>query len=198
MNVLLGRHDSAGINTLLLSQAGGRLSLFHTPQLRGLLAKLLKPPFNEVLGLQHTKLYVFDDITVLTGYARIFTSHFLKTHLELRIRKAAFPLFHQHRANLSADYFTHRQDRCVVIKDPGLADFCARLVGSISTMALDVVNDSSAQLKPASDMDPRLGKRQCEKEKNIFTSQPLWHGRTIFCFAVQHQRINAGKGLVKR
>lgn len=49
------------------TQAGARVSLYNTPQLRGMLATLLRPPFNEVVGLQHTKLYVFDDITVLTG-----------------------------------------------------------------------------------------------------------------------------------
>jgi CDP-diacylglycerol--glycerol-3-phosphate 3-phosphatidyltransferase len=43
------------------------VNLYNTPQLRGGLKRLLIPPFNEVVGLQHAKLYVFDDVTVVSG-----------------------------------------------------------------------------------------------------------------------------------
>lgn len=44
-----------------------RVSLFHTPHLRGLLRLLLPERFNETIGLQHIKAYVFDGSLVLSG-----------------------------------------------------------------------------------------------------------------------------------
>ena len=35
--------------------------------MRGLLKKLLRPPFNEVVELTHVKIYIADDTLVLTG-----------------------------------------------------------------------------------------------------------------------------------
>ena len=56
--------------------------MYHTPLLRGVLKALVPQRYNETLGLQHTKIFVFDDSVILSG------------------------------ANLSSDYFTNRQDRC--------------------------------------------------------------------------------------
>lgn len=44
-----------------------RLRLFHTPDLHGLLKRVLPDRFNEVVGLQHIKTYLFDDDLILTG-----------------------------------------------------------------------------------------------------------------------------------
>lgn len=43
------------------------LFLYHTPNLRGLLKHLGPERFNEVMGLQHMKIYIFDDDLVLSG-----------------------------------------------------------------------------------------------------------------------------------
>ena len=56
-----------------------RLSFYQTPQLRGWLQRLLPPKLNEVIGLQHCKVYIFDNSLIMSG------------------------------ANLSQDYFTNRQ-----------------------------------------------------------------------------------------
>lgn len=45
------------------------LSLYHTPNFRGLQKKLFPERFNEGMGLQHMKVYIFDNNVVLTGYA---------------------------------------------------------------------------------------------------------------------------------
>ena len=58
-----------------------RVSLYHTPLLRGAWKALMPQRYNETLGLQHTKIFVFDNSVILSG------------------------------ANLSDDYFTNRQDR---------------------------------------------------------------------------------------
>ena len=44
-----------------------RLHLYHTPDLNGVLKRVVPDRFNEVVGLQHIKAYVFDDDLVLTG-----------------------------------------------------------------------------------------------------------------------------------
>lgn len=44
-----------------------RVSLFHTPNLRGLLRRLMPERFNETIGLQHIKVYLFDDSVILSG-----------------------------------------------------------------------------------------------------------------------------------
>ena len=54
----------------LLRDFGSRveLYLFHTPKLYGLLKKLLPNRVNEVIGVQHMKLYIFDNDTLISGY----------------------------------------------------------------------------------------------------------------------------------
>lgn len=41
--------------------------LYHTPRLRGLLKLLIPDRFNELIGLQHMKLYIIDDTLIITG-----------------------------------------------------------------------------------------------------------------------------------
>uniref|UniRef100_A0A146LH60 CDP-diacylglycerol--glycerol-3-phosphate 3-phosphatidyltransferase n=2 Tax=Lygus hesperus TaxID=30085 RepID=A0A146LH60_LYGHE len=84
-----------------------QVSLFHTPSLRGPLKILLPARYNELVGLQHMKLYLFDDSVIISG------------------------------ANLSEDYFTNRQDRYIMIKNcKQLADFYWNLVQNISSVSL--------------------------------------------------------------
>lgn len=68
--------------------------------------------YNETIGLQHCKLYVFDNSVLVSG------------------------------ANLSTDYFTNRQDRYVIIEDcEPLATFCEELIGKISDFSLQLQSD---------------------------------------------------------
>ncbi len=76
-----------------------RVSLYHTPALRGLRKLAYPQKLNETVGLQHCKVFVFDDSVLVSG------------------------------ANLSADYFGQRQDRYVLFRDcPRLADYFDGLV----------------------------------------------------------------------
>ncbi|KAK6380084.1 CDP-diacylglycerol--glycerol-3-phosphate 3-phosphatidyltransferase [Exophiala oligosperma] len=79
----------------LISQFGDRvrISMFHTPNLNGWKKKYMPKRINEGWGLQHMKLYGFDDEIMLSG------------------------------ANLSNDYFTNRLDRYHLFKSKELADF---------------------------------------------------------------------------
>ncbi|XP_055971740.1 CDP-diacylglycerol--glycerol-3-phosphate 3-phosphatidyltransferase, mitochondrial [Sorex fumeus] len=94
-----------------------RVSLFHTPHLRGLLRLLLPERFNETIGLQHIKVYVFDSSLVLSG------------------------------ANLSDSYFTNRQDRYVFLRDcPELADFFSELVDAVGDVSFQLQGDDTVQM----------------------------------------------------
>lgn len=104
------------------------VSLYHTPNLRGFLKWLIPQRWNEVIGLQHMKLYVFDDSLIISG------------------------------ANLSNDYFTNRQDRYVAIENcPALADFYHRLIGAVSRYSLQLHKDNSTNMLPDVNVHPFLG-----------------------------------------
>jgi len=74
-------HSSASLLAPVVARNGANVALYHTPALRGWRKALLPQRFNEMVGLQHAKLFVFDDSVLVSG------------------------------ANLSQDYFTNRQDR---------------------------------------------------------------------------------------
>ncbi|XP_059611095.1 CDP-diacylglycerol--glycerol-3-phosphate 3-phosphatidyltransferase, mitochondrial [Phlebotomus argentipes] len=95
------------------------LSLYHTPALRGITKKLAPPRWNELLGLQHMKVYLFDNSVIISG------------------------------ANLSTDYFTNRQDRYIMIENKSLADFYAGLVGKVQEFSVQVSKDAQLQLNPS-------------------------------------------------
>lgn len=82
------------------------VSLYHTPTLRGLRKKFAPHRWNELFGLQHMKLYIFDDTLIISG------------------------------ANLSNDYFTNRQDRYFIIKDKTMCDFYDGLVNKVQQFSL--------------------------------------------------------------
>ncbi len=44
-----------------------QVALYHSHKLRGLLRRLLPERINETVGLQHIKVYVFDDDVVISG-----------------------------------------------------------------------------------------------------------------------------------
>lgn len=94
-----------------------RVSLYHTPDLRGLLKMLVPQRFNETIGVQHIKAYLFDDSIIISG------------------------------ANLSDSYFTNRQDRYVLLDNCGeVADFFAELVGAVGDVSLQLHPDDSVSM----------------------------------------------------
>uniref|UniRef100_A0A1L8DZ75 CDP-diacylglycerol--glycerol-3-phosphate 3-phosphatidyltransferase n=1 Tax=Nyssomyia neivai TaxID=330878 RepID=A0A1L8DZ75_9DIPT len=118
------------------------LSLYHTPVLRGLTKKFAPPRWNELLGLQHMKVYLFDNSVIISG------------------------------ANLSNDYFTNRQDRYIMIENKTLADFYAGLVGKIQEFSLQVSKESSLQLHSSWQHWPYTGNQSTfvqEARQRIFT-----------------------------
>uniref|UniRef100_A0A6A7FQ07 CDP-diacylglycerol--glycerol-3-phosphate 3-phosphatidyltransferase n=1 Tax=Hirondellea gigas TaxID=1518452 RepID=A0A6A7FQ07_9CRUS len=105
-----------------------QVSLFHTPELRGFLKWLLPQRWNEVVGLQHMKLYIFDDALLISG------------------------------ANLSADYFTQRQDRYFLLTDvPELTDFFQDVVASVAQHSFLLRSGDTTTMHPSATHHPYKG-----------------------------------------
>lgn len=103
------------LQPLLQQSSSCTLSLYHTPTLRGVLKKVMPNRWNELFGVQHMKLYIFDDTLIISG------------------------------ANLSNDYFTNRQDRYFVIKDNNLCDFYDGLIKRVQKFSIKVDENDSEE-----------------------------------------------------
>lgn len=103
------------------------LSLYHTPNLRGLTKKVVPARWNELVGLQHMKVYIADNTVIISG------------------------------ANLSNDYFTNRQDRYIVINDKHLSDFYFNLISKVQEFSLRVTSDFEVGLHPNWKISPYEG-----------------------------------------
>lgn len=107
-----------------------RVSLYHTPDLRGLLRLLVPQRFNETIGVQHIKVYLFDDSIIISG------------------------------ANLSDSYFTNRQDRYVLLENcREVADFFSELVEAVGDVSLQLQPDDSVSMLEGM-VHPYKGDRQ--------------------------------------
>lgn len=91
-------------------------SFYHTPKLRGVKKSLSPERFSEIFGIQHMKLYIFDDSLIISG------------------------------ANLCQDYFTNRQDRYFEIKDKVLADFYDGLVSKVQQFSFKMDADNNLEM----------------------------------------------------
>ena len=104
------------------------IRMYHTPNLTGLRKRLVPKRINEGWGLQHIKLYGFDDEVILSG------------------------------ANLSSDYFTNRQDRYHIFSSKRVTDYFARIhsaVCSVSFLLCPSQNEETYTLTwPSSNLAP--------------------------------------------
>lgn len=107
-----------------------KVFLYHTPKLRGLLKAAIPDRFNELIGLQHMKLYIIDDNIIISG------------------------------ANLSNDYFTNRQDRYFLIEDcKELCDFYDELIKRVGEFSFSLQPDGTTVLSSISTPHPLKGSR---------------------------------------
>jgi CDP-diacylglycerol---glycerol-3-phosphate 3-phosphatidyltransferase len=81
------------------------IRMYHTPNLTGLRRRLIPKRINEGWGLQHIKLYGFDDEVIISG------------------------------ANLSTDYFTNRQDRYHIFSSKRVTDYFARIHHAVCSVS---------------------------------------------------------------
>ncbi len=110
-----GGKNSARLLAPLLGEFGSRVrvNMYHTPSMGPILKRLLPERFNEGLGLQHMKIYAFDDDVILTG------------------------------ANLNADYFDNRQDRYMVFEDTPVSEYYHELIQTVSSFSYTLIENGS-------------------------------------------------------
>eukprot|EP01114_Cavostelium_apophysatum_P002716 TRINITY_DN12400_c0_g1_i1.p1 TRINITY_DN12400_c0_g1~~TRINITY_DN12400_c0_g1_i1.p1 ORF type:complete len:490 (-),score=101.35 TRINITY_DN12400_c0_g1_i1:264-1733(-) len=108
---------------------------YHTPLLGGLLKKVIPPRVNELFGVQHTKIFVFDNDVMITG------------------------------ANMSETYFTTSQDRYLTVRGhPKLADFFDRLVETLGRLSFALNSSGELKLKDFADCpNPTLFRESFEE-----------------------------------
>ncbi|RAL05556.1 CDP-diacylglycerol--glycerol-3-phosphate 3-phosphatidyltransferase [Aspergillus ibericus CBS 121593] len=87
------------------------IRMFHTPNLTGFKKRWVPSRINEGWGLQHMKLYGFDEEIILSG------------------------------ANLSNEYFTSRLDRYHVFHSKELTDYYARIQEAVCSLSFQVLPD---------------------------------------------------------
>ncbi|XP_046579098.1 CDP-diacylglycerol--glycerol-3-phosphate 3-phosphatidyltransferase, mitochondrial-like isoform X1 [Haliotis rubra] len=125
------------------------VSLYHTPDLRGLLKRVVPERFNETIGLTHLKVYLFDDSVIISG------------------------------ANLSDNYFTNRQDRYVLFNDSkSLADFFDNLVKTVGNLSFKMKHDNTLALADEESIHPfkdkddgsRFKRKARKQIQNLLTS----------------------------
>lgn len=109
---------------LLRQSTNTSLSLYHTPKLRGLKKRVIPDRWNELIGLQHMKIYVADQTVIISG------------------------------ANLSNDYFKQRQDRYIMINDINLSDFYYQLIERVQELSVQVASDNKYYSHPKWNMLP--------------------------------------------
>ncbi|TQS39167.1 hypothetical protein Golomagni_00313 [Golovinomyces magnicellulatus] len=85
------------------------IRMYHTPNLAGIKKCYIPKRINEGWGLQHIKLYGFDDQIIISG------------------------------ANLSSEYFTNRQDRYHLFSSKDLTDYFFRLHSILSKLSFQVL-----------------------------------------------------------
>ena len=107
--------SSATLLASLITQFGSRVKvwMFHTPNLNGWKKRYMPKRINEGWGLQHMKLYGFDDEIMLSG------------------------------ANLSDDYFTNRLDRYHVFNSKELADYYHTIHNAVCEISYEVTTSQN-------------------------------------------------------
>lgn len=109
-------HNNITLLKKLFDNHGDRVDvhLYHSPRLYGIRKSLVPRRFDEgIAGVQHLKLYGFDDEIILSG------------------------------ANLSKDYFTNRQDRYMVFKSKEMTDYFHAMFETVARLSYDVQRSKS-------------------------------------------------------
>lgn len=112
----------------LIEEFGDRVDVwfFRSPNLKGLLEKVVPERYDEGWGTWHGKWYAVDDEVILSGYV---SSLLLSSRRLVLVETRLTP-----RANLAGSYFTNRQDRYVHFRShPSLLSYLSSLTRLYST-----------------------------------------------------------------
>lgn len=78
-----GEVSSRTMLTPLLERFEGmvHVSLYHTPDLSGYLKQYLPPKLDETVGVQHMKVYLFDDSLVMSGWVTVDANFVVRIYI---------------------------------------------------------------------------------------------------------------------
>ncbi|CAI2322340.1 unnamed protein product [Caenorhabditis sp. 36 PRJEB53466] len=131
------RRSSSGESSVSVLQPisdKAKIFLYHTPELSGFLKRVFPERADEIIGLQHMKLYIFDDSVLISG------------------------------ANLSCSYFTDRIDRYFLFKNcKPLADFFHEIITTVGDSSF-IVQNRQILPSSKCDIHPYLGDSRLYRE----------------------------------
>lgn len=113
------------------------IRMYHTPHLAGLKKNWAPKRLNEGFGLQHMKLYGFDDEIMLSG------------------------------ANLSEDYFTDRQDRYYTFKSKPLTDYYFEVQKAVSSLSYQLDTTAHPKGHQTFRLSWPTSNKSCEPDMNL-------------------------------
>jgi CDP-diacylglycerol---glycerol-3-phosphate 3-phosphatidyltransferase len=149
-----------------------RAFFYHTPELGGILERIVPQPFNETVGVQHMKFYCFDDNVIVSG------------------------------ANLEDNYFINRLDRYAYFRSTSLlSQYYSGLADTIAKFSYYLEKDGNLLFNPTlnlvSHTDSRFktfAQQAVEKYSNDFANTlPLYkniEADTLAIMSLQMAQIN--------
>lgn len=111
--------------------------MYHTPHLHGFKKNWAPKRVNEGFGLQHMKLYGFDDEIMLSG------------------------------ANLSEDYFTDRQDRYYLFSDKRLTDYYFKIHTAVLSLSYQLLTTTKPKGFQTFRLLWPTSNKSCEPDLNL-------------------------------
>ncbi|PVH14540.1 uncharacterized protein CXQ87_002681 [Candidozyma duobushaemuli] len=132
--------SSASLLVTLVEKFGKHrvdIRMYHTPHLSGFKKNLAPKRVNESFGLQHMKLYGFDNEVMLSG------------------------------ANLSHDYFTDRQDRYYLFKDAAITDYYFKIHKAVSSLSYQLLPSTKPHKYQTFRLSWPTSNRSCEPDMNF-------------------------------
>lgn len=131
--------------------------MYHTPHLAGFKKNWAPKRVNEGFGLQHMKLYGFDDEIMLSG------------------------------ANLLQDYFTDRQDRYYLFSDKALTDYYFKVHDAVSSLSYQLCTTAHPKGSQNFRLSWPTSNNSCEPDLNLhrfvsdasFLLEPLLKQHTV-------------------
>lgn len=133
-------HSSASLLVTLVEKFGKHrvdIRMYHTPHLSGFKKNLAPKRVNESFGLQHMKLYGFDDEIILSG------------------------------ANLSQDYFTDRQDRYYIFKDAAITNYYFQIHKAVASLSYQLLTTAKPHKFQTFRLSWPSTNKSCEPDMNF-------------------------------
>ncbi|QRG38340.1 hypothetical protein FDK38_002743 [Candidozyma auris] len=132
--------SSASLLVTLVEKYGKHrvdIRMYHTPHLSGFKKNLAPKRVNESFGLQHMKLYGFDNEVMLSG------------------------------ANLSQDYFTDRQDRYYLFKDAAITDYYFKIHKAVASLSYQLLTTAKPHKHQTFRLSWPTSNKSCEPDINF-------------------------------